>query len=87
MRGEDISLTPTEFSLLAFLMERPGFVRTRAQILERLPGETADRTDRTVDVHVRNLRLKIESDPSVPRWIETVTGVGYRLVSPPHETR
>ncbi len=85
LAGKAISLTPGEFALLEFLMERPGFARTRTQLLERLPGDASDRLDRTVDVHVRNLRRKIEDDASAPRWIETVTGVGYRLAALPPE--
>jgi DNA-binding response OmpR family regulator len=74
-----VSLTPSEFELLATLMATPGRVFTRAQLLERLQGEEAESVERTIDVHIRNLRAKIEPNPSTPRYIETVFGVGYRF--------
>lgn len=72
-----VSLTPTEFDLLARLMESPGRVFTRAELLDGL--NAAAMVERTVDVHVRNLRAKIEPDPANPRYIETIFSVGYRL--------
>lgn len=72
-----VNLTPTEFDLLARMMETPGRVFTRAQLLDGL--NAAAMMERTVDVHVRNLRAKIESDPANPRFIETVFSIGYRL--------
>lgn len=72
-----VNLTPTEFDLLARLMESPGRVFTRAELLDGL--NAAAMVERTVDVHVRNLRAKIESDPANPRYIETVFSVGYRV--------
>lgn len=72
-----VSLTPTEFDLLGCLMQAPGRVFARAELLDTL-GTTA-MVERTVDVHVRNLRAKIECDPTQPRRIETVFSVGYRL--------
>lgn len=72
-----VSLTPTEFDLLARLMESPGRVFTRAELLDGL--NAAAMVERTVDVHVRNLRAKIEADPANPRYIETIFSVGYRL--------
>jgi two-component system alkaline phosphatase synthesis response regulator PhoP len=72
-----VNLTPTEFDLLTCLMHAPGRVFARAELLDTL-GATA-MVERTVDVHVRNLRAKIESDPAQPRRIETVFSVGYRL--------
>ena len=77
--GQPVSLTPSEFELLAALMEAPGRVFTREQFLERLQGGEYEGVERTIDVHIRNLRRKIEPDPSRPRYIETVFGVGYRL--------
>jgi DNA-binding response OmpR family regulator len=74
-----IHLTPTEFELLATLMSAPGRVFTRAQLLTQMQGSTYEGVERTIDVHVRNLRAKIERDPGKPRYIETVFGVGYRL--------
>jgi DNA-binding response OmpR family regulator len=76
--GRAVTLTPSEFELLQTLMEEPGRVFTREQLLERLQGEAYEGVERTIDVHIRNLRRKIESDPSRPRYVETVFGVGYR---------
>jgi DNA-binding response OmpR family regulator len=77
--GQAIHLTPTEFELLAALMSAPGHVFSRAQLLTQMQGSTYEGVERTIDVHVRNLRAKIERDPAEPRYIETVFGVGYRL--------
>lgn len=74
-----VDLTPSEFDLLAVLMTSPGRVYSRADLLDRLQGDAYAGYERTIDVHVRNLRTKIESDPSRPRYIETVFGVGYRF--------
>jgi DNA-binding response OmpR family regulator len=60
-------------------MSAPGQVFTRAQLLERLKGEWSDNVERTIDVHIRNLRAKLEPDPARPRYILTVFGVGYRF--------
>ena len=80
--GRPVELTPSEFALLRALAERPGRVLSRARLIEKLPGENAETLDRTVDVHVRNLRRKIERDPADPAWIQTVVGAGYRFVPP-----
>lgn len=72
-----VVLTPTEFELLATLMTAPGRVYTRAELLDVIGA--AAMAERTMDVHVRNLRAKIETDPAAPRYIETVFSVGYRL--------
>jgi DNA-binding response OmpR family regulator len=77
--GRAVQLTPSEFELLATLLAAPGRVYSRAQLLERLQGDEGEGLERTIDVHVRNLRAKIESDPGEPRYIETVFGVGYRF--------
>jgi len=74
-----VKLTPSEFELLATLMSTPGHVFSRAALLEKLQGIAFESIERTVDVHIRNLRTKIEPDPSEPRYIETVFGVGYRF--------
>ncbi len=74
-----VRLTPSEFELLAVLMSAPGHVFSRAALLERLQGIAFESIERTVDVHIRNLRMKIEPKPSEPRYIETVFGVGYRF--------
>jgi DNA-binding response OmpR family regulator len=77
--GQAVRLTPTEFDLLALLLAAPGHVYSRAALLERLQGYAFEGVERTIDVHIRNLRRKIEPDPSDPRYIETVFGVGYRF--------
>jgi DNA-binding response OmpR family regulator len=79
--GREVHLTPTEFDLLAALMSAPGHVYSRADLLERLQGIAFEGVERTIDVHIRNLRRKIEPDPGEPRYVETVFGVGYRFRS------
>ena len=77
LKGEELDLTPTEFRLLQTLMEAPGRAFSREQLLEALGEPWND--PRTVDSHIRNLRRKLGEDPSRPRYIETVYGVGYRF--------
>ncbi|MCB0171879.1 MAG: response regulator transcription factor [Anaerolineae bacterium] len=72
-------LTPSEFEILDILMASPGRVFSRLDLLDRMSGDTYEGYERTIDVHVRNLRAKIEPDPKNPRYIETVYGLGYRL--------
>ncbi len=74
-----VTLTPSEFDLLAALMTSPGRVFSRADLLIKLQGTSFEGVERTIDVHIRNLRTKIEPDPANPRYIETVFGVGYRF--------
>ena len=74
-----VNLTPTEFNLLAVLMSTPGRTFSRDELLSELQGVAFEGIERTVDVHVRNLRRKIEPDPGNPRYVETVFGVGYRF--------
>ena len=76
--GEEVSLTPSEFEILVLLMSAPGHVFSRADLLEHLQGNRVEGVERTIDVHVRNIRAKIEPDPAEPLYIETVFGVGYR---------
>jgi DNA-binding response OmpR family regulator len=76
-----VDLTPSEFDLLTTLMAAPGRVFTRLDLLDRLQGTAVEGYERTIDVHIRNLRTKIEHDPSSPRYIETVYGVGYRFAA------
>ena len=78
--GQAVDLTPTEFQLLAALARQPGRIFSREQLLEAIHGVAFDGYDRSVDSHIKNLRRKIEPDPRQPRHIETVYGVGYRLV-------
>ncbi len=77
--SRSIDLTPSEFDLLAVLMAAPGRVFSRLELLERLQGTAYEGYERTIDVHVRNLRTKVEPDPSQPKYIETVYGAGYRF--------
>ena len=79
--GRLLQLRPKEFDLLVFLMQHPGRVFTREQLLSQVWGYEFAGDGRTVDVHVRWLREKIETDPSRPVLIETVRGVGYRFRS------
>ncbi len=80
--GELVSLTPIEFDLLAVFMHSPGQVFTRTQLVDHLLDSGFTGLDRTLNVHIRNIRTKIETDPDHPRHIETVFGVGYRLHRP-----
>jgi len=84
--GRPVELTPTEFALLATLARAPGRTFTRAQLLQQIQDNPLEGFERTVDVHVRNLRAKIEPDPRNPRYILTVYGVGYKLAEPDHAT-
>jgi len=79
VNGHPVVLTPSEFTLLGTLMEAPGRVFSRSELLERLQGTAYEGYERTIDVHVRNLRSKIEDDASNPQYIETVYGAGYRF--------
>jgi DNA-binding response OmpR family regulator len=72
-------VTRTEFDLLLVLAEQPGRVRSRAEIAYRLRSSNAEAGQRLVDVHIRNLRRKIEDDPARPRRVETIRGRGYRI--------
>ena len=78
LRGQPVELTAREFALLLALAQHPGRVFTRAQLLERVWGD-AYYDDHVVDVHVGNLRKKLEADPAHPQYLETVRGVGYRF--------
>jgi DNA-binding response OmpR family regulator len=79
LRGESIRLTYVEFEILAALARHPGRVYTREMLLERVWGDSAFRDPRTVDVHIRHLREKVERDPKSPEMLLTVRGVGYRF--------
>jgi len=82
--GQRIDLTPSEFSLLQTFITRPGRVFTRMELLDIVQGEAYAAYERTIDVHIKNLRIKIGDDPRDPQYIETVYGVGYRL-RPEHD--
>jgi DNA-binding response OmpR family regulator len=78
-RGEDVTLTYVEFEVLTALAGSPGRVFTREVLLGRLWGDSKYRDPRTIDVHIRHLREKVEADPSSPEHLFTVRGVGYRF--------
>lgn len=78
VKGQPTRVTPAEFSILYALMSASGRVLSRIHLLEVL-GRDYEGSERTVDSHIRNLRVKIESNPKVPAHIETVTGIGYRF--------
>ena len=79
--GSPISLTTTEFDLLAMLVSDPGVVVSRSRLLDRVWGSEFVSDDHLVDVHIGNLRRKLGDDPAASRFVETVRGVGYRLRS------
>jgi DNA-binding response OmpR family regulator len=77
--GQTINLTTTEFDLLYLLARTPGRVFNRMELLDRIQGAAYEGYERTIDVHIKNLRKKIEPDPRHPRYILTVYGAGYRF--------
>ncbi len=79
MRGMEVELTYVEFEILSTLARAPGRVFTRDMLLARMGGDSAYRDQRTIDVHIRHLREKLERDPKDPEYIFTVRGVGYRF--------
>ena len=80
VHDDPIELTRTEFSLLHALMQNPGYVFTRSELIEKALGYHYESIERTLDTHIKNLRRKIGDDPRQPDYIQTVYGVGYRLV-------
>ena len=78
--GREVLLTATEFQLLLYMARQPGRVFTRAQLLDAVHGVAIESYERAIDAHVKNIRRKIESDPRAPQHLQTVFGVGYRLV-------
>ena len=76
-----VDLTASEFDLLAVLMAAPGRSFTRLELLERLQGTAYEGYERTIDVHIHNLRNKIEPEPAHPVYIETLYGAGYRFAA------
>ena len=79
VRGEEISLTPNEFDIVHILSSNRGKVFTREQLIERIMGIDFQGFDRTIDVHIKNLRKKIEVDSRNPKYILTVTRIGYKF--------
>jgi DNA-binding response OmpR family regulator len=79
VRGQEVSLTPTEWGILVALATVPGRVYSRFELINRVRGYEFEGYERTVDSHVKNLRRKIEDDPGNPGIVQTVLGGGYRL--------
>ncbi len=77
--GEEITITPNEFKILAFMMKSPGRVYTKSQLCEAINGEFYDNYENTIMVHISHLREKIEEDPRNPKYIKNVRGVGYKI--------
>jgi two-component system, OmpR family, KDP operon response regulator KdpE len=80
-RGEPLHLTPIEYRLLTALAAQPGRVLTHAQLLTAVWGPGHQQDHHYLRVHLANLRKKLEDDPAAPRWLQTETGVGYRLLT------
>ena len=81
--GRTVELPPTEFQLLVALARQPGRIFTRSQLLDAIHGVAFESYERAIDAHVKNLRRKLEDDPSRPRFVLTVYGVGYRFAEEP----
>jgi DNA-binding response OmpR family regulator len=79
--GRLLDLTMIEFKLLGILAREAGRVFTRAQLIDKVAGADFEGYDRTIDVHIHNLRHKLEPDPSHPRYIRTIYGVGYKFIA------
>jgi DNA-binding response OmpR family regulator len=79
VRGRAVSLTPTEFQLVATLARQPGRVFTRGQLLEALHGVAFETYERAIDAHIKNVRRKLEPQPAEPRFVLTVHGIGYKF--------
>jgi DNA-binding response OmpR family regulator len=82
LRGSELTLTETEFRLLDFFLNHPGHAYNRSQLLDSVWGDQQFVTPRTVDVHIRRLRERIEDRPEDPRYLTTVRGFGYRFEAP-----
>lgn len=79
LSSRSIDLTPTEFDLLVVMARQPRRVFTRLQLMEQAQGDAFEGYERTIDAHIKNLRLKLEPNPKKPVYIHTVFGVGYKL--------
>jgi len=79
VRGRTVDLTPFEYELLETFLLSPGRAFSRIDLLESVSGDAYEGYERTIDVHIRNLRTKIEQEPSKPSYIQTVYGMGYRF--------
>jgi two-component system, OmpR family, alkaline phosphatase synthesis response regulator PhoP len=80
LNGQPLDLTTMEFDLLALLVQHPGQVFSRLQLLEQTQDTAYEGYERTIDVHIKNLRKKLGDDSQEPRFIETIRGVGYRFI-------
>ncbi|MGE5674531.1 MAG: response regulator [Mycobacterium leprae] len=78
--GRRIDLTPTEYQILKLLVQNPGRVFSRDELVDRIMGQDFFGDVRTIDVHIRHLRAKIEPVPSAPQYVETVRGAGYKFI-------
>jgi len=81
--GASLDLTRTEYTLLRMLMENPGYVFTRSELIENALGYSYEGMERTLDSHIKNLRRKIGDNPKEPTYIHTVYGIGYRMEAQP----
>jgi len=79
-----IELTPTEFEILVVLARQPRRVFSRVQIMEQAQGDSFEGYERTIDAHIKNIRLKLETNPRKPTYIQTVFGLGYKLETAAH---
>jgi DNA-binding response OmpR family regulator len=79
--GNEVELTPTEFNMLLKMASNPGRVFTRLQLMEMIPGDLVNSSERSIDVHVKNLRNKLKKHEPISFNIETVFGVGYRIIN------
>ncbi len=82
--SRQVELTPTEFEILVVLARQPKRVFSRLQIMESAQGSAFEGYERTIDAHIKNIRLKLEPDPKNPTYIQTVFGVGYKLEAKAH---
>ncbi len=86
LAGRLLNLTPVEFKLLGVLIKEPGRVFSRTELIEKALGYDFEGFDRTIDVHILNLRRKLEPDPSHPRYIKTAYGTGYKFLEVTNDT-
>jgi two-component system alkaline phosphatase synthesis response regulator PhoP len=84
LAGQAVELTPTEFGILVTLARQPRRVFTRLQIMEQAQGDAFEGYERTIDAHIKNIRLKLEPNPKKPVYVQTVFGLGYKLEAGPH---
>jgi DNA-binding response OmpR family regulator len=84
--GVPVELTPGQFMVLKHLMSYPERVFSRGELLLQVSGDASEVYERTIDVHIKNIRKALEPEPSKPRYLETVHGVGYRFTLPAEET-